>query len=79
MVVKVAQSWDTQRGSCDGWSRSCPAQRVPRVLGKRVRISVPREIRMYIRYRIKMEVAIEKEESCSRGRCSRYTGSKIYA
>ena len=27
-------------------------------------------------YRIKMEVAIE---SCSRGRCSRYTGSKIYA
>ena len=30
-------------------------------------------------YRIKMEVAIEKEESCSRGRCSRYTGSKIYA
>ena len=31
----------------------------------------------FVRYKIKMEVAIEKEESCSRGRCSRYTGSKI--
>ena len=38
------------------------------------------EYQFPVRYgsHFKMEV-IEKEESCSHGRCSRYTGSKIYA